>query len=277
MSEPLDDPYGAHFFALEINGVEVAHFMEFSGLKTSSTVFEIEEGGLNGRTHKRPGQSKWENLVLKYATNASTQLLELRDQFVQDRFGSRVTNSGAVIQYNNYGEEIRRYSFRNAWPVSWEGPQLNSGSSELAIETLELAHEGVEVSSSGECKPQMPPSNARLTEDGIEILEPIQFQYDSSAIDGQESHQTLDDVAAILRENPDMKVEVGAHASSEGSDAYNQDLSQRRNEEVKRQLEARGVSSDQMTARGYGESMPVADNSTQEGREANRRVEFNKM
>ena len=277
MSEPLDDPYGAHFFALEINGVEVAHFMEFSGLKTSSTVFEIEEGGLNGRTHKRPGQSKWENLVLKYATNASTQLLELRDQFVQDRFGSRVTNSGAVIQYNNYGEEIRRYSFRNAWPVSWEGPQLNSGSSELAIETLELAHEGVEVSSSGERKPQMPPSNARLTEDGIEILEPIQFQYDSAAIDGQESHQTLDDVAAILRENPDMKVEVGGHASSEGSDAYNQDLSQRRTEEVKRQLEARGVSSDQMTARGYGESMPVADNSTQEGREANRRVEFNKM
>ena len=42
--------------------------------------------------------------------------------------------------------EIRRYSFTNCWPVSWEGPQLNSGSSELAVETLEIAHEGLIIS-----------------------------------------------------------------------------------------------------------------------------------
>ena len=277
MADKLEDPYGSHFFALEINGVEVAHFMEFSGIKTSSTVFEIEEGGLNGYTHKRPGQSKWENLVLKYATNASTQLLELRDQFVQDQFGSRITNSGAVIMYDNYGSEVRRYSFKRAWPVSWEGPSLNSGNSELAIETIELAHEGIEVSSPGQTGPSIPSPNAVLTDDGIDILEPIQFKFDSDQIEGQESQQTLDEIAEILKENPDMKIEVGGHASSEGSDAYNQDLSQRRTEEVVRQLEARGVSSDQMVATGYGESKPVADNSTQEGREANRRVEFNKI
>ena len=277
MADTLEDPYGSYFFALEINGVEVAHFMEFSGIKTSAEVFEIEEGGVNGYTHKRPGRSKWENLVLKYATNASTQLLELRDQFVQGEFGSRVTNSGAVIMYDNYGSEVRRYSFKRAWPVSWEGPSLNAGSSELAIETIELAHEGIEVSSPGQRAPTIPSPNAVLTDDGIDILNPIQFEYDSAQITGEESQQTLDEVAEILKENPDMHIEIGGHTSSEGSDAYNQDLSERRAEEVARQLEARGVDPNQLDTEGYGESTPIADNSTEDGREANRRVEFNKI
>lgn len=142
-SKRMIDPYGAHYFALELNGTEVAHFQECSGLKTTATVFEIEEGGMNGMTHKRPGQSKWENIVLRYATNASQPLLAWRDQFLQDRFSSRPMNSGAIIIYDNDHREIRRYSFTKAWPVSWEGPQLNSGSSELAVETLEIAHEGL--------------------------------------------------------------------------------------------------------------------------------------
>lgn len=139
------DPYGGHYFALRLDpgDEEVAHFMECSGLKTSASVFEIEEGGVNGYSHKRPGQSKWENIVLKYATNASTRLLEFRDEFVRDEFAGR--RNGSIIMYNNEGEVIRRFSFSNAWPVSWEGPQLNAGSSELAIETLELAHDGILV------------------------------------------------------------------------------------------------------------------------------------
>jgi phage tail-like protein len=139
------DPYGGFYFALQIGKDEVAHFMECSGLKTSSSVFEIEEGGVNGYTHKRPGQAKWENIVFKYATNASTQLLEWRDKFVQDQFGSRASTSGAIIMYDNNGSELRRYSFQRAWPVAWEGPSFNASNSELAIETLEIAHEGLTV------------------------------------------------------------------------------------------------------------------------------------
>jgi phage tail-like protein len=139
------DPYGGYFFALEINGTQVAHFQEFSGLKTATTVFEIEEGGMNGMTHKRPGQSRYENLVLKYATNASQTLLEWRDKYLQDKFSSRPGDSGAVVMYANDGTEIRRYSFTGAWPVSWEGPSLNAGSSDLAIETLEIAYDGLYV------------------------------------------------------------------------------------------------------------------------------------
>jgi len=271
--DQLSDPYGAHYFALEINGVEIAHFLECSGLKTTSTVFEIEEGGVNGYTHKRVGQAKWENIVLKYASSASTQLLDLRDQFVQGEYASRPTNAGAIIQYDNYGKEIRRFTFRKAWPVSWEGPSFNAGSSELSVETIELAHEGIIVTGSPNDDSNDQPG-AVVQNGKIVVLDPIQFEYDSAEIKG-ESSDTLDDVAQILRDNPDMEVEVAGHASSEGSDAYNQDLSQRRTEEVKRQLEARGVEGDRLEANGYGESQPVADNSTAEGREANRRVDFN--
>jgi phage tail-like protein len=145
------DPYGNYYFALEINGVEVAHFTECSGLKTSTQIFEFEEGGLNGRTHKRVGQSKWENIVLRYATSASTFMLQWRDHFLQDKFvdgykfhdGKPV--SGSITMKNNMGIVVRRFSFDHAWPVSWEGPSFNSGGSELAIETLEIAHNGLKI------------------------------------------------------------------------------------------------------------------------------------
>jgi len=146
----LIHPYGNYFFALEVtadgSSTEVAHFLECSGLKTSSAVFEIEEGGLNGRTHKRAGQSKWENIVLRYATSSSTFLLEWRNAWLMgDYKGLREKYSGAIALKNNHGDILRTYHFTNAWPVSWEGPSLNSGGSELAIETLEIAHDGLTI------------------------------------------------------------------------------------------------------------------------------------
>lgn len=147
-----EDPYGNFYFALELKfpgdsgPIHVAHFMECSGLKSTAEVFEIIEGGLNGMTHKRPGQSRWENITLRYATSASTKLLEWRDRFLQDQFAERTETSGAIIMMKNDGTEVRRFEFKNAWPVSWEGPSLNAGGSELAVETIEIAHDGLTVS-----------------------------------------------------------------------------------------------------------------------------------
>ena len=144
------DPYGSYYFALELtiqgeSPIEVAHFMECSGLKSSCAVYEIDEGGLNGRSHKRPGQSKWENIQFRFASSASTALLEWRDKFLTDQFDNRTKYSGSIALKNNAGEVMRRYHFTNAWPVAWEGPTLNAGSSELAIEMLEIAHDGLSI------------------------------------------------------------------------------------------------------------------------------------
>jgi OOP family OmpA-OmpF porin len=83
-------------------------------------------------------------------------------------------------------------------------------------------------------------------------------------------------VAGVLKTNPYiLRVEVGGHASSEGSDTYNLDLSKRRMVEVVRLLTDRGVEKERMKPVGYGESKPITTNDTEEGRAQNRRVEFN--
>lgn len=147
------DPFGSYFFTLSIKeeggGLrEVAHFLECAGLKTAAEVFEIEEGGLNGRSHKRVGQSRWENIVLKYASSPSTYMLEWRDRFLQDQFttGLRTKFSGHITIQNNAGTTVRRYTFEHAWPVSWEGPSFSADGSALAVETLEIAHQGLKIS-----------------------------------------------------------------------------------------------------------------------------------
>jgi len=151
----VDDPnpYGNYYFALEITGpdnkkgVEIAHFRECSGLKNACTPFEIEEGGVNSKSYKRPGQAKWENIVLKYATSASTFLLAWRDAWLTgtDNWKDRESYSGAITLMDNAGNPIKRYEFQGAWPVSWEGPAFNAGSSDIAVETLEIAHQGLKV------------------------------------------------------------------------------------------------------------------------------------
>ena len=145
----IADPEGSFVFALEIDSIQIANFLECSGLKTSTEVFEIEEGGNNQFTHKLPGRSKWENIVLKYGVTSDISLLSWRNEVLAGELGSEKRRSGAVLMKNLKGEVIRRYSFTNAWPVSWEGPSFNASSAELAIETLEIAHEGLAVSIEG--------------------------------------------------------------------------------------------------------------------------------
>ena len=139
------DPQGAYIFCLEIDKREVAHFLECSGLKSSTTVFELEEGGMNHRVHKLPGQSRWENITLRYGVTAEASMLQWRGEILQDKFKADSRKNGAIVVKNNNMQVVRRYNFKAAWPVAWEGPSFNSQSNELAIESVELAHDGIEV------------------------------------------------------------------------------------------------------------------------------------
>ena len=62
-----------------------------------------------------------------------------------DNWKNRTKYSGAVTLMNNQGDPIKRYEYNNAWPVSWEGPAFNGGDSSLAVETLEIAHDGLVI------------------------------------------------------------------------------------------------------------------------------------
>ena len=111
---------------------------------------------------------------------------------------------------------------------------------------------------------------------GCEIKEEIRLpgvNFESNSdrlVPGAES--VLYDAAATLEKNPSITVEVAGHTDSDGAADYNESLSARRAATVRDFLISRGISADRMTARGYGEAQPVADNSTAAGKAQNRRV-----
>ncbi len=104
-------------------------------------------------------------------------------------------------------------------------------------------------------------------------LDGVNFEFDSAKITA-DSTAKLDDVVKIITRNPDVKVEIAGHTDSQGNDEYNMGLSERRAKAVEDYLIAHGAKDANMTVKGYGETQPVADNGTNEGRAANRRVEF---
>lgn len=101
----------------------------------------------------------------------------------------------------------------------------------------------------------------------------IQFEFNSSVL-ATSSYATLDKISASLRANATMKLQLDGHASEEGTDAYNMQLSLDRANAVKTYLVNSGVDAKSIIAKGYGETRPIASNATEAGRLANRRVEF---
>jgi len=142
-SKLLLDPEGNMIFALEIDNIEVANFIECSGLKSSTEVFEIQEGGLNEYVHKLPGQTRWENIVLRHGVTSDVTLQRWREEVTEDKFHAR--RDGAIVIKRLNGLEVRRYTFKRGWPVAWEGPAFNANGADLAIEMFEIAHHGIEV------------------------------------------------------------------------------------------------------------------------------------
>ncbi len=113
----------------------------------------------------------------------------------------------------------------------------------------------------------------RLKRGAAVALRNIFFEFASSDL-LPESYPELDRVAQLLKRYPDIVVEIAGHTDSIGSDAYNQRLSEARARSVRQYLIKKGISPDRLVARGYGEKQPIADNSTEEGRALNRRVEI---
>lgn len=113
------------------------------------------------------------------------------------------------------------------------------------------------------------------TRDGdtvVTLPENVLFDFDEDTL-LPEAEDTLDDLAEAVEYFADAPVRVEGHTDSSGSDAYNQDLSERRAQSVVDHLTGAGVTEDRITAEGFGASRPLADNDTEEGRAQNRRVD----
>jgi OmpA-OmpF porin, OOP family len=108
------------------------------------------------------------------------------------------------------------------------------------------------------------------------ITHGINFDYNKATIK-PESMGTLNMITKIMTENPDVKFEVGGHTDGDGAADYNMTLSQQRADAVRAQLVSMGIDKSRLTTKGYGKTKPIADNTTEEGKANNRRVEFVKL
>ena len=132
---------GAHRFRVEIDGLYVAGFSEVSGLDIETEVDDYREGGNNGYVHTYVLGTKYSNLVLKRGITDS----ELWNWYMNAVEGNIQRKNGSVVVLDSEGQETFRWNFYEAYPIKWTGPQLSAMSSEIAVESIELAHNGIKA------------------------------------------------------------------------------------------------------------------------------------
>jgi len=139
------DPLPVFCFKVQLNipnyGNAEAFFKSVSGLKFETEVVPVRAGGVNDTTFQLPGATKWSNIVLKQGFTGSSALLAWRQQWIQGKM-TRI-ESGKIIQLDTALNAKAQWSFFNAWPCKWEIAEFDASKSELAIETIELAHDGI--------------------------------------------------------------------------------------------------------------------------------------
>jgi phage tail-like protein len=140
-SKPLlDDLFTAYKFWVEIESGLVAGFTECSGIQAEAEVMDWLEGGENTAVLKFPGRTKYANITLKHGFTDSTKLW---DWFTKVLKGTPDRKPLTIIMFDTQGKRKRTWNFNRAFPVKWQGPALKSSGNEIAIETVEFAHEGL--------------------------------------------------------------------------------------------------------------------------------------
>jgi phage tail-like protein len=135
------DPMRAFNFKLEMDGVTKAGFRECSGLDASTDPVDYREGQEKGNiARKLTGLNKHANIVLKRGVTDDHSLWDWRKKVID---GKTDRQHGSIVLCDETGEEKVRWSFVEGWPTKWTGPSFNATSNEVAIESLEIVHEGL--------------------------------------------------------------------------------------------------------------------------------------
>lgn len=133
------DPYQSFNFLVEIQGLIVGGFSEVSGIQAETEVEEVREGGVNDYVHRLPKVTRYPNVVFKRGITDSDVLWNWHQDVIN---GNIVRLTVFVILRDALGSERWRWSFNEAYPIKWVGPDLKADSNAVAIESLELAHNG---------------------------------------------------------------------------------------------------------------------------------------
>ena len=136
-----NDPFVVFRFTIEMDDLSVAGFSECTGLQIETEVQDYPEGGLNTHLLKFPGRTRQSNLTLKRG---------IVDRLVWDWFYDltqgkvKFRNGSILVRDPSGGEVVMEWQFKRAFPTKWVGPDLNATQNNVAVETLELCHQGLE-------------------------------------------------------------------------------------------------------------------------------------
>ena len=137
-----NDPFGAFNFLVDIPGVTKGSFSDVGGLAAEVAAIEYREGGDNQLTvRKLPGLAKYPNIVLK---RGFTTDLSLWKWFKSVLDGQAQRAAVSITLLDDQRQPVAKWIAREAWPCKYEGPDLNAKGNEVAIETLEICHEGLQ-------------------------------------------------------------------------------------------------------------------------------------
>ena len=136
------DSLPAFLFSVEIGGLNTGFFRSVGGLKVETEVIEFREGGEAGAIRKMPGLTKYANIRL---TRGFTGDRTLYDWFTNLQKPNPTKVDGRIVMLDHRGKPVVAWKFKNGFPVKWEGPDFDASSNEVAIESIEIAHEGLVI------------------------------------------------------------------------------------------------------------------------------------
>ena len=138
------DPFRGFKFRVQLDGVERAGFREASGLDAATDAVDYREGDdLTATIRKLPGLKKFSSITLKWGVTDDLALWNWRKEIMDGKINEARKN-GSVILMDDLNNDVAQWDFVAAWPTKWTGPGFNATTSEVAIDTLEITHEGLD-------------------------------------------------------------------------------------------------------------------------------------
>ncbi len=147
MAHRETDPFASFNFLIESGGLIQAGFSECTGLNSETNVVEYREGKDDPSVRKLTGLSKFNNVMLKRGVGLGHQMFEWRRMVTEpsDDPTREPRRNISILLLDEKRQEKVRFNLKNAWPSKWTGPDFKAAANEVAIEQLEICHEGVTI------------------------------------------------------------------------------------------------------------------------------------
>ncbi len=144
---PRKDPYRQFRFRIELDGIEQAGFSECTFGDTTTDPVEYREGDEPPRFRKLSGLTKYGNITLKWGITDTMDIYNWRQDIINDGAGKGTGEQGhrknvSIILVDEAGSDKARWDIERAWPTKYDPPDFSAKGNEVAIETLEIVHEG---------------------------------------------------------------------------------------------------------------------------------------